>query len=90
MTNKELYEQAEDFGCKIPFVKAKFAKADIPDNVLTELTEALETIIEYKEDFPDELLRGLRELGTNALVNVHKKYSKKWPSISNREVIENE
>ena len=81
MTSKKLYEQAEKLGCQIPITKTAFCKVDIPKKVLKELTESLETINTYREDFPDVILQDLRDLGTKALVSVYKKWGDEWPSI---------
>lgn len=75
MSNKELFEQAEEFGCQVPIEKAAFESADIPKKVQSELIEAFDTINYYQHDLPEELLVGLRKLGSNALLSVFKKYS---------------
>jgi hypothetical protein len=45
-------EKEKSAAVKVPITKSQFIKTNIPGNVLTELTQAVETINSYCEDFP--------------------------------------
>jgi len=83
MDVSEMLNIAEEFGCRLPVEKSVYSKVTIAKSTLDEFGSALETLNSYKEDFPDELLRGLQDLAEVGLENIYKKASKdKWPSLS--------
>ena len=79
-TNEQLYTAVQDFvnGAVLPIKfnieKSTFAKVAVPQEVLEEMTDAVEGINSYREDFPDDLLQALQIVVIKGLKNIYKKY----------------
>jgi len=73
MTVQKMLNTAELFGCKLPIAKAEFAKMSVPRRVLNEFGEAIEVINSYREDYPDELLKGFQTLIEKGLYVIHQR-----------------
>ena len=88
-TMTELFNLLNKFDeAEFPIEKQnEISKLRLSKRARQDLHEALETVLSYKEDFPEELLQGLQDLAKRAVKNAAEHFEKsgedpKWPSLT--------